>query len=107
MARGYGIYAGRGRKSAFIFSVAAMTRQQRVIVVVPFAALVDDIIILGQAAGLYCEEWTSEKSGHELEQLIVVSADRVRGQFCIMPRARIRTVSPRVLPRMPCCHIIP
>ena len=69
-------------KSALFFSVAAMTHQQTVIVVVPFAALVDDIIERGQAAGLHCEEWINEKSGHELQQLIVVSADRaVNGEF--------------------------
>ena len=69
-------------KSALFFSVAAMTQQQTVIVVVPFAALVDDIIERGQAGGLHCEEWISEKSGHELQQLIVVSADRaVQGEF--------------------------
>jgi superfamily II DNA helicase RecQ len=69
-------------KSALFFSVAAMTQQQTVIVVVPFAALVDDIIERGQAAGLHCEEWINEKSGHELQQLIVVSADRaVSGEF--------------------------
>ena len=69
-------------KSALFFSVAAMTEQQTVIVVVPFAALVDDIIERGQAAGLHCEEWIDEKSGHELQQLIVVSADRaVQGEF--------------------------
>ena len=44
--------------------------------VVPFAALVDDIIAQGQAAGLQCEEWINEKSSYELRQLIVVSADR-------------------------------
>jgi hypothetical protein len=44
--------------------------------VVLFAALVDDIIKRGQAAGLDYEEWISEKSGHKLQQLIVVSADR-------------------------------
>src|SRR5436309_12126238 len=60
------------------FSVAAMTQQQTVIVVVPFAALVDDIIERGPA-GLDCEEWISEKSGHELQQLIVVSATLCQG----------------------------
>jgi superfamily II DNA helicase RecQ len=69
-------------KSALFFSVAAMTIQQTVIVVVPFAALVDDIVVRGQAAGLHCEEWLDENSGHELQQLIVVSADRaVGGKF--------------------------
>jgi superfamily II DNA helicase RecQ len=69
-------------KSALFFSVAAMTSQQTVIVVVPFAALVDDIVVRGQAAGLTCEEWRDEQSGHELQQLIVVSADRaVQGEF--------------------------
>jgi hypothetical protein len=66
-------------KSALFFSVAAMTNQQTVIVVVPFAALVDDIIVRGQ---VQCEEWKDERSGHELQQLIVVGADRaVQGEF--------------------------
>jgi hypothetical protein len=34
-----------------------MAEQQIVIVVVPFAALVDDIVDRGQKAGLTCEEW--------------------------------------------------
>lgn len=69
-------------KSALFFSVAAMTSQQTVIVVVPFAALVDDIVVRGQAAGLQCEEWRDEKSGYELQQLIVVSADQaIQGRF--------------------------
>lgn len=69
-------------KSALFFSVAAMAEDQTVIVVVPFAALVDDIMVRGQAAGLHCEEWKDAKSGHELQQLIVVSADRaVQGEF--------------------------
>jgi superfamily II DNA or RNA helicase len=69
-------------KSVLFFSVAAMTHQQTVIVVVPFAALVDDIVVRGQAAGLTYEEWLDETSGHELQQLIVVSTDRaVRREF--------------------------
>jgi len=65
-------------KSALIFSVAAMATQQTVIVVVPFAALVDDIVVRCQAAGLQCEEWRDE----QLQQLIIVSADRdVQGAF--------------------------
>ena len=69
-------------KSALFFSVAAMTNQQTVIVVVLFAALVDDIVVQGQAAGLTCEEWRDEQLGHELQQLIVVSADwAVQGEF--------------------------
>jgi len=63
-------------KSALFFSVAAMANQQTVIVVVPFATLVDDIIVRGQAAGLQCEEWKDERSCHELQQLIVVCADK-------------------------------
>jgi superfamily II DNA helicase RecQ len=39
-------------KSALFFSVAAMAVQQTVVVVVLFAALVDDIVAQGQAAGL-------------------------------------------------------
>ena len=70
-------------KSALFFSVAAMTNQQTVIVVVPFAALVDDIIVRGRAARLQCEEWKDEESSSPgLPQLIVVSADRaVQGEF--------------------------
>jgi len=41
-----------------------------------FAALVSDIVVRGQRAGLQCEEWKDEKSGHELQQLIVVSTDQ-------------------------------
>jgi superfamily II DNA helicase RecQ len=69
-------------KSVLFFSVAAMTVQQTVIVVVPFAALVDDIVDRAEKGGLKCEEWLDETSGHELQQLIVVSADRaVSGGF--------------------------
>jgi superfamily II DNA helicase RecQ len=69
-------------KLALFFSVAAMTIQQTVIVVVPFAALVDDVVARAQAAGLQCKEWKDEKSSHELQQLIVVSADRaIKGEF--------------------------
>ena len=50
---------------SIIFSVTAMTRQQTVIVVVPFAALVDNIVSRGEAAGLDCEEWVNEGSGNE------------------------------------------
>ena len=63
-------------KSALFFSVAAIAQQQTVIVVVPFATLVDDIVVRGQTAGLQCEEWKDKSSSHELQQLIVVSADR-------------------------------
>ena len=44
--------------------------------VMPFATLVDNIVVRGQVAGLACEEWLDETSGHELQQLIVVSANR-------------------------------
>jgi superfamily II DNA helicase RecQ len=69
-------------KLVLFFSVAAMTSQQTVIVVVLFAVLVDNIIVRGQTAGLQCEEWRNKKSGYELQQLIVVSADQaVSGDF--------------------------
>jgi superfamily II DNA helicase RecQ len=69
-------------KLALFFSVAAMAIQQTVIVVVPFVALVDDIVVQGQAARLQCKEWLDENSGYELQQLVVVSADRaVQGRF--------------------------
>jgi superfamily II DNA or RNA helicase len=69
-------------KSVLFFSVAAMTVQQTVIIVVPFTELVNDIVIRGQAAGLQCEQWLDERSGKELPQLMVVSADRaMKGEF--------------------------
>jgi hypothetical protein len=44
--------------------------------------LINNIIEYGQAAGLHYEEWINEKSGHELQQLIIVSADRaVNSEF--------------------------
>lgn len=69
-------------KSALFFSVAAMAEQQTVIVVVPFAALVDDMVDRGQKAGLTCEEWLGPQSCGEIQQLVIVSADRaVTGEF--------------------------
>ncbi|OAF55127.1 hypothetical protein VC83_08395 [Pseudogymnoascus destructans] len=71
-------------KSVLFFSVAAMAVDQTVIVVVPFTALVEDIVARGQAAGLHCKEWSysNHYSSQELVQLLVVSADQaVSGQF--------------------------
>lgn len=69
-------------KSGLFFSAAAMAVQQSVIVVVPFAALVDDVIKRGEEAGLNCEEWRDENSGGEFGPLIVGSADgAVQGEF--------------------------
>ncbi|KAL5344321.1 hypothetical protein ACLOAV_010750 [Pseudogymnoascus australis] len=71
-------------KSVLFFSVAAMAVDQTVIVVVPFTALVEDIIARGQAARLHCREWSysNHYSNQELAQLLVVSADQaVSGQF--------------------------
>lgn len=61
-------------KSVLFFSVAAMAVQQAVIVVVPFVALVDNIVSRAQEHGLNCEEWKDSGSGHEERQLVVVSA---------------------------------
>ena len=44
-------------KSLLFFSVAAMASGQTVIVVVPFAALVDDLVRRARACQLTCEEW--------------------------------------------------
>jgi superfamily II DNA helicase RecQ len=69
-------------KSALFLSVAAVAVRQTVIVVVPFAALIDDTVSHAQKGGLLCQEWVDKTSGHELLQLIVVSADRaVTGDF--------------------------
>ena len=49
-----------------------------------FAALVNNIVAQGQAARLQCKEWKDKKSSHELQQLIVVSADQAvqeQGRF--------------------------
>jgi hypothetical protein len=43
-------------KSALFLSLAATAKRQMVIVVVPFAALVDNILARGQAVGLQCKE---------------------------------------------------
>lgn len=67
-------------KSVLFLTVAAMVQQQTVIVVVPYAALVDDIIDRGRQAGLNCEEWLDQSSGGEMQQLVVVSADRAVGE---------------------------
>jgi hypothetical protein len=69
-------------KSALFFSVAALVEQQTVIVVVPFTALVDDVVARGRAAGLDVAEWLDERSVLGVCQLVVVSADRaVQGEF--------------------------
>jgi superfamily II DNA helicase RecQ len=64
------------------FSITAIAVQQTVIVVVPFAALVDDIIQRRQQTKIHCEEWQDEHSKQELQQLIIVSANRaISGAF--------------------------
>jgi superfamily II DNA helicase RecQ len=44
-------------KSLLFFSVAAIVSHQTVIVVVPFAALVNDLVNRARAYQLTCEEW--------------------------------------------------
>jgi superfamily II DNA helicase RecQ len=69
-------------KSLLFFSVAAMASQQTVIVVVPFAALVDDLVRRARACQLTCEEWQWQREWVLLPQLLIVSADRaVEGDF--------------------------
>jgi hypothetical protein len=41
-----------------------------------FAALVNNIVNQAKKGGLKCEEWLDEKSGYELQQLIVVSTNQ-------------------------------
>jgi len=50
-------------KSLLFFSVAAMVCHQTVIVVVPFAALVDDLINRARGSQLICEEWQGGSGG--------------------------------------------
>jgi superfamily II DNA helicase RecQ len=64
-------------KSLLFFSVAAMVSHQTVIVVVPFAALVDDLVARARKHHLTCEEWQWQQQWVLLPQLIIVSADRV------------------------------
>jgi hypothetical protein len=53
-----------------------------VIMVVPFATLVDNLVARAGQCGLICEEWLDHQSSHDEIQLIVVSADRaVDGAF--------------------------
>jgi hypothetical protein len=69
-------------KSLLFFSVAAMASHQTVIVVVPFAALVDDLITRARGYQLTCEEWQWQRQWVLLPQLLIVSADRaVEGDF--------------------------
>ena len=50
--------------------------------VVPFVALVDSLVAQAQLHKIRCEEWVDRGSGHEMPQLLVVSADRaVSGSF--------------------------
>ena|ERR1700733_2715022 len=73
------------------FSLAAMAVNQTVIVIVPFTALVDDLVLRAKStssdssgSGLTCEEWTHEGclSGLPLLQLVIVSTDRaVQNEF--------------------------
>ncbi|KAH8585477.1 hypothetical protein B0O99DRAFT_461438, partial [Bisporella sp. PMI_857] len=63
-------------KFILFFSVAAITEQQTVIVVVLFAALVDNLVKRSQQAGLACKKWLGPHSCSEMQQLVVVSADR-------------------------------
>jgi hypothetical protein len=44
--------------------------------VVPFAALVNNIVNQAKKGGLKCKEWLDKKSGYELQQLIVVSTNQ-------------------------------
>ena len=71
-------------KSLLFFSVAAIVSYQTVVVVVPFAALVDDLVSRARAYQLTCEEWQWrwQQQGAPLLQLLIVSADRaVDGGF--------------------------
>ena len=53
-----------------------MASWQTVIVVMPFAALVDDLISRARACQLTCEEWQWQRQWKLLPQLLIVSADR-------------------------------
>jgi hypothetical protein len=69
-------------KSLLFFSVAALLSHQTVIVVVPFVALVDDLVARARGCQLTCEEWQWQQRWVFLPQLIIVSADRaVEGSF--------------------------
>ena len=64
------------------FSRAALAVQQTVVVVVPFVALVEDLLTRARSYGLDCKEWVDSSLGHQQPQLVVVSADRaVRTEF--------------------------
>lgn len=75
-------------KSVIFFLIAALCPPSRfVIVVVPFVALVDDVIARGRAHGLQVTTWQSSQTNEpetakvytQLQQLIVVSADQAVG----------------------------
>jgi superfamily II DNA helicase RecQ len=69
-------------KSLLFFSVAALVSCQTVIVVVPFTALVDDLVARARKHQLTCEEWQWQQQWTLLPQLLIVSADRaINGDF--------------------------
>jgi superfamily II DNA helicase RecQ len=69
-------------KSLLFLSVAALLSHQTAIVVVPFAALVDDLLSRARGLQVTCEEWQWQQQWTFLPQLLIVSADRaVEGDF--------------------------
>jgi superfamily II DNA helicase RecQ len=62
-------------KSALFFTVAAVATSQSVIVVVPYTALVLDLLERGSGSGLSCSEWSGLDSSPARPQLLLVSAD--------------------------------
>ncbi len=69
-------------KSVLFFSLAAMAINQAVILVVPFTALVQDLLDRGRSLHIRCEEWRGPGSIRLSPQLIIISADQaVTGPF--------------------------
>lgn len=63
-------------KSVLFLSIAALLVNQTVIVIVPFVALLQDILQRAQRHQITCEEWRHQQQWRRLPQLIVVSADQ-------------------------------
>jgi superfamily II DNA helicase RecQ len=59
-----------------------MVSHQTVIMVVPFAALVHNLVRRARACRLTCEEWQGQRQWTVLPQLLIISTDRaVEGGF--------------------------
>lgn len=63
-------------KSALFLPMAAMSTHKSVIVVVPFAQLITNIVRRALDCSITCMQWKNGALGQESEQLVFVSVDQ-------------------------------